>query len=328
MVRKVKDKNNKKKSYFEWVLNELVVAIICIILVYSFQYMTESGSFIELSGWCSALFGGVSILIVFFKLNKQDQEKAEDERKQKDKELRIEEKKDVSVRPKFSFRYLRWLKLNQHIIYNHDYQAWMDNDFRHGDSYMSVLTPTFRRSGHYPLIFTTEDRFITDKLLGITNTFNHDAYNCLIKLEYICGPETDKFKKREKYNAKKVDLEVRTEYLTVPLISAKEELVVVPYTWTHKANSYMVSIDLKYETERGELLEAIFDTNEKPEIILKNKKNIDAIPKINRLDEEIESKKEYQDRLASRNRLISVVDDYVRGKQPDAIAKKILITKP
>ncbi|GAX02566.1 hypothetical protein IWT140_00163 [Secundilactobacillus pentosiphilus] len=305
-----------------------MTSVICIILVYSFQYITESGTFIELSGWGSAFLSGVSILIVFFKLNKQDQEKTENERKQKDKELRIEEKKDVSVRPKFSFRYLNWLKMNQHIIYNLNYRAWMDNDFSHGVSYMIGLKPTFRRSGHYPLIFTTEDRFITSKLLGITNISNHDAYNCLIELKYICGPETDKLKKHENYNAKKVDLEVRTEYLTVPLISAKEELVVVPYTWTHKANSYMVSITLKYETERGELLEATFDTNEDPEDILKNKKNIDAIPKVNKLDEEIESKREYQDRLASRERLTCVVDDYVRGKQPDATAKKVLITKP
>jgi len=178
----------------------------------------------------------------------------------------------VKARPIFYVGDRRALNKNEKVYYNATGQQWEDEK-----SFVKNVDLMFIKDlKNGSQFFSTKLRY-RPSLLSISNLSKNDAYSCVIKIKYHFGRENDKMffaeKNASELNQEDYKKELYSEYFVIPIISAKESVIVVirPVLFEHFAN--IVSIQMQYLTEEKETGEMDYcvDENRPEDITLEPK---------------------------------------------------------
>lgn len=290
-------KSSKWFIGFWWVL--ILSIILGAIIGASLMYYLRIRNFIVLAGWAAAGLEIFPVLVVFFQLNLQ-----------RNKESLVEQNKDISARPRPSFRYLNKLNLGQTVYYNKSSLIWLNKTKHTMDPYMMNLKKPKKFKGRKKIGFITSDRF-GPTLLGIRNISNHDMYDCKVTMIYACGSEvTNVLEKNHSVDKKKLNQQIHTEYIEIPVIEARQEIAIVNYPRLLGVPFLMVTLKITYGTERGEVLETVFASEGEENEIIDYTSNTDGIAKTRKLT--VKEMQAYQNFIHHDNRVVYGVNDFVR----------------
>lgn len=171
-----------------------------------------------------------------------------------------------SARPKFGITYLRALSANDTVYTNSNMSDWYtsgpEKTLTSSSLHVNLDSDGNEMGG---LDFNNKLRY-QSPLLGIKNISKHDAYTCLLELKYFSGHCTDLCLERgltiNKSLLTRLKDENHTETLTIPVISQKEQIIILPTPAAFRKRYLLMSVSMVYETETTEINDLSFQVEQ------------------------------------------------------------------
>ncbi|GEO65704.1 hypothetical protein [Levilactobacillus spicheri] len=181
-----------------------------------------------------------------------------------------------SVRPKFSILYLQSLNVDEKVYTSNNWGKWLVSGPKGKITKATLLTKKDENGQEMKGLEFNDKLRYNPQLLGIENISRHDAYTCLLELEYCNGPLTDHYLKQgitiNDALLKKLKDERHIEKIILAAINPRERAIVVPVPALYKKHFMLISVKMTYETEMAEINNLSFQVEKE------NSTELDQLP--------------------------------------------------